>query len=146
MRWHLWNALLAVLIGGAILAMCGNAQAQTVCRRWTDGYGLDLEGTPAEGCAGSLAAFLSYAPGRAPASVTACVYSGGSLTATVTFSNPTESGVPLVITDAGPCASDPGEGGGGTVDPFTDNQSLNLLTWGFLVLLFGLGLGVGRLR
>lgn len=101
-RW-VWSAL-AVLV---LCALAQNASAQTVCHRWTDTpIGLDVEGTPTQGCAATAVAFGNAFPDRAPASVTSCTFDGSSLVVGLTVSNPTEAGQ-WIVTGIGACTSEP---------------------------------------
>lgn len=147
LRWHLWNAVLAVAIGSAAVVACDPVQAQTVCRHWTDGFGLDMEGTPAQGCAGAAARFATVFPDRAPVTVTNCVYST-DLVVTVTLSNPVDSGT-LTVTDSGACTAEPPDPGasdptGEPVDWTNETHLLQLLLTCCCVFIFTHGYGAGN--
>jgi hypothetical protein len=83
-----------------------SAHAQSVCHRWTDaGLGLDVEGTPEQGCAAVATRFAAVFPERAPLSVSSCSFST-SLTVGLSLSNPVEAGN-WVVSGVGACTADP---------------------------------------
>lgn len=127
------------------------AQAQSGCRNWatftTPAFSFD--GTMADACSAYAGFYATHNPTRAPVTVASCVAGSGLVEVTLNLSSPTETTLAHVAdAGAGTCSSDPPDPPEPTASSveFTQGQSLNLLAYGFLVLICGIGFIGGRLR
>lgn len=141
------SIIASALLGAFLLVLCTEAaRAQTACYHVTNaGIALDIEGSADTVCAEVITRLDATFPSDAPHTQTSCSVSGSSHF-TGFLNNGSSIGYTWESSIVGACSAEPPASGASGVDPFTQQQSVNLLVWACFPLLFGIGYIGGRLR